>query len=133
MNVRFDNAYMKFTAALARFEEVLLEPRENSYLVDAAIQRFEFTIEMAWKVSAVFAQAQGLPAASPRQAMESAFKLGLVEDSGVWTAMLKDRNLSSHTYKQDLAEELYARLPDHLVHFKALAEKLAPGLAEPGP
>jgi len=125
MTERFDSALRRFTAALAQFDEIVATPREKAYIVDAAIQRFEFTVEAAWKAMAGAAEAEGLPAAGPRMALESALKLGLVEDDGAWAAIMKDRNLSTHTYNRDLAEELYGRLPTHLAHFQKLAENLS--------
>jgi nucleotidyltransferase substrate binding protein (TIGR01987 family) len=73
-----------------------------------------------------FASRHRIETVSPREAMEAALKLGLIEDDGSWPAMLKDRNLTSHTYLQEIAEALYARLPDHLARFQALAAKFAP-------
>jgi Nucleotidyltransferase substrate binding protein like. len=34
--------------------------------------------------------------------------------------MLKDRNLTSHTYKEDLALEIYHRLPAHFAAMMGL-------------
>lgn len=34
--------------------------------------------------------------------------------------MLKDRNLTSHTYQEDLALEIYHRLPAHFAAMMAL-------------
>lgn len=35
--------------------------------------------------------------------------------------MLRDHNLSSHTYREALAREIFERLPDYLVVFAQLA------------
>jgi len=38
--------------------------------------------------------------------------------------MLEDRNLTSHTYDEKLAESVYRRLPGHLVPLRDLATRL---------
>ena len=35
--------------ALARFEAILADPRQDEIIRDASIQRFEFTSEICWK------------------------------------------------------------------------------------
>jgi len=49
--------------ALARLQEALAKP-EDSIVRDAAIQRFEFTFEMAWRAIQAFAQAEGVACSS---------------------------------------------------------------------
>jgi hypothetical protein len=44
MTDRFVLAYGSFSAALARFAEAMATPRNTDLVLDACIQRFEFTI-----------------------------------------------------------------------------------------
>ncbi|MHA0110909.1 HI0074 family nucleotidyltransferase substrate-binding subunit, partial [Klebsiella pneumoniae] len=71
------------------------------------IQAFEFTFELFWKVFQSLALEQGLSTASPKEALKAAFKLELISDETAWLDMLKDRNLTVHTYKEMLANEIY--------------------------
>jgi nucleotidyltransferase substrate binding protein (TIGR01987 family) len=112
-----------FESALARFQEALSQPK-SEWIRDASIQRFEFTIELAWKAIMRFARREGIECASPRQAFRAAFKLGWVEDDDVWLDMLEDRNLTSHTYNVGVAEKLYARLPAYQAALSQLLERL---------
>lgn len=41
-----------------------------------------------------------------------------------WLDLLRDRNLTSHTYKESLALELVERLPEHLEQLQSLAARL---------
>jgi nucleotidyltransferase substrate binding protein (TIGR01987 family) len=124
----------QFLRALARFEEAVGADRDSPFILDAAIQQFEFTFQMAWRVMRSAAILDGAEPGNPRQAMEHAFKMGLIADNGAWTSIKDDRNFSSHTYKEDKAEELYARLPGPLATFKAFASALSawapPSLSE---
>lgn len=99
-----------FETALARFQEVLALPK-SEVVRDAAIQRFEFTVELAWKTVMRFARNEGYEVVSPRQAFRTALKMEWIEDDEVWMKMIDDRNLTSHTYSETLAEALFARFP----------------------
>lgn len=114
--------------ALQRLDEVLQED-ETPITRDAAIQRFEFCFELAWKAVQEAARSEGLDCASPRGCGRVAFRLGWLNDETGWLTVLEDRNLTSHTYDEELAGKVYARLSAHLKLLAALAAALpaAPG------
>lgn len=85
----------------------------DGILRDATIQRFEFTFEAAWKALQMYLQYQGLEANGPRQALKQAFAQGLIptpEEADIWMDMLEDRNLTTHTYREELAEAIAANI-----------------------
>lgn len=108
-----------FERAVARLADALAQPKDE-YLRDSAIQRFEFTFELAWKVLKRYLAAQGVEARSPRAAIRGAFEVGLLPDDPGWLAMLDLRNLTTHTYDERIAEQIYAELPDVLMRFQGL-------------
>jgi nucleotidyltransferase substrate binding protein (TIGR01987 family) len=110
-------------SALARLQAALGQPK-TEWTRDAAIQRFEFCFELAWKTVTRAARREGVECASPRQAFRAGMKLGWIADDPIWLDMLDDRNRTSHTYNETTAEEIFARLPDYLVALSALAERL---------
>ncbi len=112
-----------FESALSRLTDALAQSK-SEWVRDASIQRFEFTIELAWKAVARFARREGIECVSPRQAFRAAFKLGWIEDDDVWLAMVEDRNFTRHTYNEALAEQLYARLPRYQEALSQLLERL---------
>lgn len=112
-----------FAKAVNRLADALNQPK-NEFIRDAAIQRFEFTFELAWKVLKTYLEREGLEARSPRAAIRGAFSVGLLPEDEGWLAMLELRNLSSHTYNEDIAEKIYAELPAMLHRFQALLAKL---------
>ncbi len=119
-----------FEAALARLEDALKQPK-TEWTRDAAIQRFEFTFELAWKNVMRFARREGLQLASPRQAWRAALQLGWIGDDEIWLDMLEDRNRSSHTYNEQTAEEIFSRLPRYYTALTQLLGQLKL-LVEPG-
>ncbi len=127
MSLRFDTARARFAAVLARLDEALAQP-EDAFVRDAVIQRFEFTFELGWKAIQAYLHTQGTLAGAPRQAIREGASVGVLDDSAVeaWLAMLDARNLTSHTYREEMAveiaEEIRAR---HAATLAALAGVLS--------
>ncbi|MDF1570908.1 MAG: nucleotidyltransferase substrate binding protein [Bacteroidales bacterium] len=80
-------------------------------LREGLIQRFEFTHELAWNVMKDFLEEVGeVKIYGSKDATREAFKAELVEDGDVWMEMIKSRNLSSHTYNEEIANEIYSKI-----------------------
>lgn len=83
---------------------------------DAAIQRFEFCFEAIWKAAQLFLSLrEGLEAGSPKTAIRAALQSGLLNEEETRKAlvMADDRNLTVHTYHEDLAKRIFADLAGH--------------------
>lgn len=109
--------------ALIRLAEALAAP-ETDLNRDASIQRFEFSFELAWKAIQERLREDGSDCRSPKPCLREAFRQDWISDEAGWIAMLDDRNLTSHTYDEELARDLYRRLPAHLALLQALANRL---------
>ncbi|MBV5342873.1 nucleotidyltransferase substrate binding protein, partial [bacterium] len=67
------------------------------------IQFFEMSFELAWKVLKDYLEAEGFAIATPRETIKQAFQTGLIDEGHVWIEALKDRNLTVHTYEEQIA------------------------------
>lgn len=115
----------EFQRAVERLGEALALAEGNPLGVDASIQRFEFCVELAWKsLREILQRDHGIETASPKTTLQESYRVALIGDEATWLAMLRDRNLSSHTYREPLAREIYARLPGYLGVLKRLAHTL---------
>ena len=95
--------------AIRRLREALDLPKSD-IIRDSVIQRFEFTVELSWKALQRYLKASGISESlTPKNTFREAAKLGVVSDPEAWIRFIDARNLSSHTYKESLAEEVYAR------------------------
>lgn len=92
--------------ALSSLRDILDQPR-NKYIVAGVIQNFEFTFELAWKAMQRYLKLRGVETGSPNQVLRAAAKEGLILDLELWLNFLKSRNLTVHTYNEDVAEEVY--------------------------
>ncbi len=108
-----------FERALSRFEEAVALADKNRgnklypFLRDSAIQRFEFTFEIFWKlVKTAMKELEGVECNSPKSCMRELFKNRYVteEELRKLLQMVDDRNLTVHTYHEKLAEELFEKL-----------------------
>ncbi|MFZ5471860.1 MAG: HI0074 family nucleotidyltransferase substrate-binding subunit [Myxococcota bacterium] len=51
-----------------------------------------------------------------------------IRDEETWLAMLDDRNRTSHTYKRELAEEIYAHIKSYLPELERVYRALLEGV-----
>jgi nucleotidyltransferase substrate binding protein (TIGR01987 family) len=87
------------------------------------IQGFEFTHELAWNVLKDFLEEKGITGLiGSRDAIRSAFRNGLIDEGETWMDMIRERNMSSHTYNQDIAARIANNI---LTRFHPLLVKLA--------
>jgi nucleotidyltransferase substrate binding protein (TIGR01987 family) len=91
----FDRALALLQDALARGPSAL-----NQLEKEGVVQRFEYTLELAWKTIKDYLEESGLvlTAVTPRQVVKDAFAARIVADGQTWIDMLDHRNLLSHTY-----------------------------------
>ena len=53
---------------------------------------------------------EGKAVFSPKESLQAAYQLGWLHNEAVWLSMLRDRNLTSHTYHEELAEQIVDRI-----------------------
>ncbi len=88
---------------------------------DATIQRFEFTVEIAWKLSM---KTLGHTISSPKPALREMLGAGLIDDINAWFDYIDARNKSSHTYDENIAREVYGVISDFIEDAKIFLGKL---------
>lgn len=95
--------------ALSKLKESLSrDPEQDDIVIDAAIQRFEFTYELSWKLMKSYLEYSGVTdLSSPRSTIKAAFKAGLITDGELWLKMLEDRNRTSQTYDEATALDIF--------------------------
>lgn len=123
---KLDHLRLDAQRALNTLQEVLAEP--FSVIVrDAAIQRFEYTFEVCWKLARThLKEYEGIVSNSPKNTFRKLFEAGLLDEEQTSSAleMTDDRNRTVHTYHEAVAEAIFARLSDHVALLGAMAKKL---------
>ena len=117
--------------ALSSLEELVFKYSANQtdvILRDALIQRFEYSTEAFWKYLKAYLQTEhNLSANSPREVIRTGLfaKLYSEEISQELLQMLDDRNLTSHTYVEEIAESIAARIPAYSKNMQKVMHQLS--------
>lgn len=118
--------------AILCLEEILTE-KYSKIVRDATIQRFEYTFEVAWKLLKEYLyHKEGIVCNSPKSCFREAFSVGLLneEETVLFIQMTDDRNLTSHTYDEEIAENLYKKIKNYYALLKSLIERISNNLKE---
>lgn len=119
-DIRWIQRFRNFRSALYRLgkaveivtEQISEDEEVDDLLKEGLIQRFEYTHELAWKVMKDYAEYQGYTdIRGSRDAFRKAFDMGLVTDKS-WMDSIIDRNLTSHNYDEDTAEDICENIVD---------------------
>jgi len=122
---KLEKSLMNLKKATDRFAEALQEPK-SSIVMDATIQRFEFTYELMWKTLKIFLEdIHGIRAVSPRLVFKEAYSLSIIEHEDIFLEMIQSRNLLSHTYNEEQAEQIYKKCPLYLSAIEDLYPRIS--------
>ena len=92
---------------------------KNEFNRDSVIQRFEYTFELSWKAMAkVLSADRPLEDQSVKGILRESAKQGLISNLPAWFEFQEARNITSHTYNEKTADEVYVvalRLPPAVI------------------
>lgn len=110
--------------ALSKLKEFIdiAKTNDTEYMHAAVIQAFEYNFELFWKTFQKIANKEGEKIGSPKQAFSFAFQSGLIKNEDIWLSILHDRNLTTHTYHRELADQIYNRIAD--LYYQAFHDTL---------
>lgn len=126
--LRWQQRFSNFNKALEKLSQAMLlvsnkraqiqDPGELAIITqevvkEGIIQRFEYTHELAWNVMKDYAYYQGNSTiGGSRDAIREALQLQLLENGHVWMEMIASRNSTSHTYDEDIANDIFKRISE---------------------
>jgi len=111
-DIRWIQRFSNYRKALARLAKAvaLTEERELSDLEQQGmIQAFEFTFDMAWKTMQDFITEKGYSGErnKPIRIFVEATTYGIINEKA-WREMYKGRNKTSHTYDEEIAQDVFS-------------------------
>lgn len=126
LDIRWKQRFSSYKRALDQLTKFINKGNLNELEQQGLIQAFEYTHELAWKLLKSFLDSRGVQDIyGSKDATRSAFNLALIEDGESWMDMIKDRNRTSHTYSQAVAEEIVANITQRFFGlFVALKSKM---------
>ncbi len=106
-DIRWKQRLHNFSKALRQLTKFIEKGELNELEQLGLIQSFEYTYELAWNTIKDLFEEQGqTDILGSRDAFRLAFKRGLIENGDTWMEMITSRRLTSHTYSEDIAEEI---------------------------
>ncbi len=121
-DIRWQQRFDNFKKALNQLDGAVTLDREKQGL----IQAFEYTHELAWNTLKDFLEESGNKNIYGfKDTTRLAFHSGLIENGEIWMNMIQSRNQSSHTYNEEVAEEIVTKIINNYYHeFAALNDTL---------
>lgn len=113
--------------AMSTLSDLVYHHDFSEIIRDAAIQRFEYTFEAVWKAGQHhLREVEGIVSGSPKATIRGLHDVGMLSEEAAMLAleMTDDRNLTVHTYNEDLANRIWDRLPDYVSLMSKLLDKL---------
>ncbi len=123
--------YTTYKKSLKRLKEAYLRAKQSDkddypFFRDSTIQRFEFTVEVFWRnIKSFLKEVEGIECRSPKSCIREFYSTGYLaeEDAAIFLQMIDDRNLTSHTYRESIADQLFLKI-------KTYIEKLEEALSD---
>lgn len=114
-----------FISAYLKLNQFIKEDNYSEIARAGILHAFEFTFELWWKYLQKYLNSLYiLEEHGPSSVIKTAFQNGVLDDGQPYMDMLRDRNLISHTYKENMAEEIYLRIKnEHINSLKLFVDK----------
>lgn len=98
-DIRWLQRAASFDRAFDRLREAMEQPELNELERNGLIQRFEFTMDLGWKVLKDFLEFKGFSfKPSPKDTIRLAFESGYIQNARALIDGLDIRNVLSHDY-----------------------------------
>ena len=112
--VRWRQRLENFRKALAQLEAACVLDEYSDLERAGLVQTFEFSFELGWKTLKDLLFYEGYDEKTPRDVLRRAFETGALSEEDAETGLdaLDKRNLLSHTYDEDTAEEAVRLIKD---------------------
>ena len=125
-DIRWMQRLQNFRKAFDNLDEAVKTARErplSNLEKQGLIQSFEFTYELAWNTVKDFYENIGESnIQGSKDAFRLAFERGLVVDGNSLMKSIKSRQLSSHTYNEKIAQEIYEDIVN--IYYKSFHDLL---------
>ncbi len=111
--------YLNALGQLEQAAEIYGRTPQDELYRDGLIQRFEFTVELAWKSIKDYLEDQGatISIATPRAILKEAFAAGIIQNADAWNQILTARNVTSHVYDEKTADEVALQICSEFIPF----------------
>lgn len=133
---RLKQRYMLTQKAFVTLDKAIIgfsksNPKDPYFMAlrDSLIQRFEYSIDTFWKFLKLYlADKHGIEAiASPKSVIKACLDIKIINNPEYTSCikMIDDRNMSSHAYLEELAQEISAAIPAYYPILKEILDRVS--------
>jgi nucleotidyltransferase substrate binding protein (TIGR01987 family) len=124
--------YLNANKAFGRLKQILAQEERNDVIRDSIIKRFEFTVELCWKLYKVFFEITSHKINSPKDVFREMLMYKILNEEEVEIAlnMIDARNSTAHEYDENKANDLVLEIPlyipiiEKMLAYKGLRESI---------
>jgi nucleotidyltransferase substrate binding protein (TIGR01987 family) len=109
-DIRWKQRFQNYEKAFLLIKRTLEIQNPSEAEKGGIIQFYEMAFELAWKLMKDYLEEVGYTVNSPREAIKQAFQAGIIKDGQKWIEALEDRNLTTHTYDESIAEKVVSAI-----------------------
>ena len=110
-------SYENLHKAYLKLQQFLKDDNNTELARAGIVHGFEFTFELFWKFLQKYLENLGIiEEHGPSSVIKTAYQNNYIENGQDYMDMLRDRNLITHTYKEEMAEEIYNRIKNNHIH-----------------
>ena len=129
MDSKIAEKFENFAKALSKLKEIQLDRTFSDLEKTGLIQRYNFTVELAWKTLEAILEFEGNleRIRGSKDVLRIALKRDLIDNGELWMEMLDKRNQMAHQYDETKSTEIFSRIKKAFVealdNFKSFVEK----------
>lgn len=124
-DLRWRERFQNFEKSYKLLEKYINQEDKNELEKAGIIQFFEMTFELSWKLLKDYLESIGYEVNSPRGAIKQSYQIELIDQGHIWMDALLDRNITTHTYNDEIAEKMLKDISErYFPQLKKLYERL---------
>lgn len=105
-DTRWRQRFSNFEKSYKLLGKYIYQPINTELERAGIIQLFEVSFELSWKLMKDYLESQEIYAKSPRETIKQAYQIELIDEGHIWMDALSDRNLTVHTYDEEMARKM---------------------------
>ena len=110
-NIRWQQRFNNFLKAFDQLEKFILHGKLNDMEKQGLIKAFEYTYELSWKTLQDLLKEKGYNDINgPKPVIQQSFQDGHIINGEAWMRMHNSRNLTSHSYDKETADEIVDKI-----------------------
>lgn len=116
-----------FSNALSTLDRYCKYDIDMDVVLTGIVKQFEMVFELAWKSMKEVMCYQGIIEAetgSPAEIIKLGYQYAYIDNQDLWIRMRRDRNISTHLYDENEAEQLVQRIFNYVDEFYRLKSTL---------